>query len=67
MKLGFTVSQATVSRYIQSPGRRPTQSWRSFFRNQTVAFSHHQYPEEQGPYKAQHSTVRPQTIQLDHR
>jgi hypothetical protein len=46
LKLGFTVSQATVSRYLQSPGRRPRQSWRSFFRNQTSAFGHHQYSEE---------------------
>ena len=29
--LGYTVSQATVSRYLPAPGRRPTQSWRSFF------------------------------------
>jgi hypothetical protein len=36
-----------VSRYLPAPGRRPRQSWRSFFRNQTIAFSHHQYPEEQ--------------------
>jgi hypothetical protein len=32
---------------MPSPGRRPRQSWRTFFRNQTIAFSHHQYPEEQ--------------------
>jgi hypothetical protein len=46
LMLGFSVSQATVSRYLQSPGRRPRQSWRSFFRNQTSAFGHHQYSEE---------------------
>ncbi len=27
--LGFTVSQATVSRYLPAPSRRPTQSWRA--------------------------------------
>src|SRR6266851_4995199 len=32
LKLGFTVSQATVSRYLPAPGRQPTQSWRSFLR-----------------------------------
>ena len=30
--LGFSVSQATVSRYLPSPGRRPRQSWRTFVR-----------------------------------
>jgi hypothetical protein len=30
-----------------APGIRPAQSWRRFLRNQTIAFSHHQYPEEQ--------------------
>jgi hypothetical protein len=47
LKLGFTVSQATVSRYLPAPGRRPTQSWRTFFRNQTMAFSDNQYSEQQ--------------------
>jgi hypothetical protein len=32
LMLGYTVSQATVSRYLPAPGRRPTQSWRSFLR-----------------------------------
>src|SRR5229473_4614015 len=43
LMLGFTVSQATVSRYLPAPGRRPTQSWRSFLRNQASAFG--QYSE----------------------
>src|SRR5260370_3082478 len=43
LMLGFTVSQATVSRYLPAPGRRPTQSWRSFLRNQASAFC--QYSE----------------------
>jgi hypothetical protein len=46
LMLGFTVSQATVSRYLPAPGRRPTQSWRTFLRNQAIAFGHHRYPEE---------------------
>ena len=46
LMLGFTVSQATVSRYLPAPGRRPTQSWRTFLRNQAIAFVHHQYWEE---------------------
>jgi hypothetical protein len=41
--LGYTVSQATVSRYLPAPARRPTQSWRSFLRNQASAFG--QYSE----------------------
>jgi hypothetical protein len=35
---------ATVSRYLPSPSRRPTQSWRTFLRNQASAFGH--YSEE---------------------
>jgi hypothetical protein len=46
LMLGFSVSQATVSRYLPAPGRRSTQSWRSFFRNQTSAFGHSPYSEE---------------------
>ena len=45
LMLGFAVSQATVSRYLPAPGRRPTQSWRTFLRNQAIASVHHQYPE----------------------
>jgi hypothetical protein len=44
--LGFRVSQATVSRYLPAPGRRLTQSWRTFLRNETIAFSRRQYQEE---------------------
>jgi hypothetical protein len=44
--LGFTVSQATVSRYLPALSRRPTQSWRTFLHNQIIVFSHHQYSEE---------------------
>src|ERR1700691_709710 len=46
LMLGFSVSQATVSRYLPAPSRRPIQSWRSFLRNQAIAFGHHPYPEE---------------------
>jgi hypothetical protein len=44
LMLGFTVSQATVSRYMPARSRRPTQSWRTFLRNQTIAFG--QYSED---------------------
>ena len=44
LMLGFSVSQATVSRYLPAPSRRPTQSWRTFLRNQASAFG--QYSEE---------------------
>jgi hypothetical protein len=43
LMLGFTVSQATVSRHQPAPVRRPTQPWRSFLRNQASAFG--QYSE----------------------
>jgi hypothetical protein len=44
LMLGFTVSQATVSRYMPARSRRPTQSWRTFLRNQASAFG--RYSEE---------------------
>jgi hypothetical protein len=37
LMLGFSVSQATVSRYMPAASRRPGQSWRTFFRNQALA------------------------------
>jgi hypothetical protein len=45
--LVLSVSQATVSRYLPSPGRRPRQSWRTFVRNQSIVFGRHQDQEEQ--------------------
>jgi hypothetical protein len=42
--LGFTVSQATVSRYLPAPNRRSRQSWRTVVRNQASAFG--QYSEQ---------------------
>src|SRR6266566_7598153 len=35
LKLGLTVSQATVSKYIVRPRRPPSQAWRAFLRNHT--------------------------------
>jgi hypothetical protein len=40
LMLGFTVSQATVSRYMPPASRRPGQSWRTLIRNQALAFRH---------------------------
>jgi hypothetical protein len=37
LKLGFAVSQATVSRYMPRRGYPPTQRWRTFLRNQAFA------------------------------
>jgi hypothetical protein len=37
LKLGFAVSQATVSRYMPRRGYPPTQRWRTFLWNQTFA------------------------------
>jgi hypothetical protein len=45
--LGLNVSQATVSRYLPPPSRRPRQSWQTFVRNQSIAFGRHQDQEEQ--------------------
>src|SRR5260370_16465890 len=44
--LGFSGAQATVSRYMPARGRRPGQSWRTFLRNQAMAFGHCEYSEE---------------------
>jgi hypothetical protein len=38
LKLGFDVSQATVSRYMPRRSYPPTQSWRTFLRNQALGF-----------------------------
>src|SRR5262249_30032880 len=38
LKLGFDVSQATVSRYMPRRSYPPSQSWRSFVRNQALGF-----------------------------
>jgi hypothetical protein len=46
LMLGFSVSEATVSRYLRARGRRPGQSWRTFVRNQARAFAHREYAEE---------------------
>jgi hypothetical protein len=45
--LGLSVSQATVSRYLPSPGRKPRQSWRTFVRNQSISFGRSRDQEEQ--------------------
>jgi hypothetical protein len=47
LMLGFRVSQSTVSRYMPAPGRRPTQSWRTFIRNQASAFRHREEVAEE--------------------
>jgi hypothetical protein len=43
LMLGFTVSQATVSRYMPPASRRRGQSWRTFIRNQAMAFGHREH------------------------
>ena len=45
LMLGFQVSQATVSRYLSTSGRSRGQSWRTFIRNQAIAFSDKDNPE----------------------
>jgi hypothetical protein len=44
LMLGFSISQATVSRYLPAPSRKLKQSWRTFLRNQAGAFG--QYSPE---------------------
>jgi hypothetical protein len=38
-KLGFKVSQATVSRYMPRRSHPPSQSWRTFLQNQALGIS----------------------------
>jgi len=38
LMLGFAVSQASVSRYMPPANRRRDQSWRTFIRNEALAF-----------------------------
>ena len=52
LMLGFSVSQATVSRYMPARSRRPGQSWRTFLRNQAMAFGHCEHSEERRSGKA---------------
>ena len=44
LMLGFSVSQATVSRYLPVRSRRPGQSWRTFLSNQASAFGKRSIP-----------------------
>ena len=46
LMLGFSVSQATVSRYLPARTRGRGQSWRTFLRNQATVFGHREYAEE---------------------
>jgi hypothetical protein len=46
LMLGFTVSQATVSRYMPPANRRRGQSWRTFIRNHACAFTHEEDSED---------------------
>jgi hypothetical protein len=46
LMLGFDVSQATVSRYLSTVYRRPGQSWRTFIRNEAMAFRLNQSLEQ---------------------
>jgi hypothetical protein len=51
LMLGFKVSQAIVSRYLATLHRRPGQSWRTFIRNQTIAFRDYEHPHQQSDDK----------------
>jgi len=46
LMLGFSGSKATVSRDLPARSRQPGQSWRTFLRNQAMAFGHSEYFEE---------------------
>jgi hypothetical protein len=56
LMLGYKVSQSIVSRYLAISYRHPDQSWRTFIRNQAIAFSYWNDPEDAD---ADHSPLRP--------
>ena len=49
LKLGFVVSQATVSRYMPRRSRPPQQGWRTFLRNQAAGVGIISFGEAGGP------------------
>lgn len=57
LMLAFTVSQATMSRYMPSANRRPEQSWLTFLRNHAVALRPDQDSEDEsgGEYRRLHA------------
>jgi len=71
-RLGFKVSQATVSRYMPRRGRHPSQTWRTFLYNQAVALTTSWQTEGRGIANSvqvhrehcQHSWVRPLLLHL---
>ena len=70
LMLGFSVYQATVSRYMPSRSRRPGQSWRTFLRNQAMAFGHCEYSEEwqsgnAGPQSQSHSAQLERVVSVN--
>jgi hypothetical protein len=48
LKLGFSVSQATVSRYMPEPHMRRTQTWRTFIQNQLAGIGPIELPNGGG-------------------
>jgi len=63
LMLGFSVSQATVSRYMPARSRRPTQSWRTFLRNQVSAFGEYSEERSRGHARPQVPSHRAKAIQ----
>lgn len=56
LMLGFTVSQATVSRYMPPANRRRGQSWATFIRNHALTFRHCQASQDESSGNAGHRT-----------
>jgi len=61
LMLGFSVSQATVSCYLLV-GTRPTPSWRTFLRNQAMAFGRYSEESDRGETLARILRLTGQTI-----
>jgi hypothetical protein len=63
LMLGFNISQATVSRYLPAPSRRPRQSWRTFLRNQASAFGQYSEERSDGYARRQCATYSAELVQ----
>ena len=63
LKLGLTVSQATVSKYMLRARRPPSQAWRAFLKNHAkdgrVGFPHGAHGDLSGPVRACGAQPRP--------
>jgi len=61
LKLGFSASQATVSRYLPEPHKRRSQTWRTFIQNQLAGIGPIELPKGRGVTDSLRFQLRSQT------